>query len=161
VASLLETTVASVNSALQRARATLAGLDVLEADILAPDDPAQRELLDRYVAAFTSYDVDALTALLHEDATMSMPPLSLWLRGPEQVGAFLLGPGAQCRGSRLVPTAANGLPAFAQYRSTGPWALVVLEITGGRIAGLTYFLDVARIFPLFGLPETAPFGDHR
>jgi RNA polymerase sigma-70 factor, ECF subfamily len=162
VATLLETSVASVNSALQRARATLDSVDVMRSDALDPADPAQRALLERYVAAFESYDMDALTALLHEDVVMSMPPLSLWLRGADQVRAFMLGTGKECQGSRLVPTAANGSPAFGQYRPSGPngehqpWALVVLEIHDGRVAGLNSFLDTATLFPLFGLPPTPP-----
>jgi RNA polymerase sigma-70 factor (ECF subfamily) len=162
VAQLLETSVASVNSALQRARATLDSIDLMKSDTLRPEDPAQRALLERYVAAFESYDLDALTALLHEDATLSMPPLALWLRGREEVKAWMLGTGRHCRGSRLLPTAANGSPAFGQYRSSRPggehepWALIVLEITGGRIAGINSFLDTHRLFPLFGLPPTPP-----
>ncbi len=162
VAQLLETSVASVNSALQRARATLASVDVMHSDVYDPADTGQRELLDRYVAAFESYDMDALTALLHEDVIMSMPPLALWLRGPDQVRAWMLGTGYECRGSRLVPTVANGSPAFGQDRPSGPngehrpWALVVLEIDRGRVAGLSSFLDTATLFPAFGLPIELP-----
>jgi RNA polymerase sigma-70 factor (ECF subfamily) len=156
-AELLGTTVASVNSALQRARATLAAAEVTDSDPLRPADEAQRDLLARYVAAFESYDMDALAAILHEDATMSMPPLGLWLRGLPDIRAWMLGTGAGCRGSRLVTTAANGSPAFGQYRPADgggydPWALVVLEISAGRIVGINSFLDTERIFPLFGLP---------
>jgi RNA polymerase sigma-70 factor (ECF subfamily) len=158
VAELLGTTVASVNSALQRARATLATADVAATDPLRPTDEAQRALLGRYVTAFEAYDLDSLTSLLHEDATMSMPPLGLWLRGPADIRAWMLGTGQGCRGSRLVPTVANGTPAFGQYRPDGsegchePWALLVVEISAGRIGGLTFFLDTERLFPLFGLP---------
>jgi RNA polymerase sigma-70 factor (ECF subfamily) len=157
-AELLETTVASVNSALQRARATLASAEVADTDTLKPLDDEQRALLDRYVEAFERYDMESLTSLLHEDATLSMPPLALWLRGPAQIQAWMLGTGAGCRGSRMVPTAANGTPAFGQYKPSGPggghepWALVVLEISAGRIVGLNHFLDTERLFPLFGLP---------
>jgi RNA polymerase sigma-70 factor (ECF subfamily) len=157
-AELLETTVASVNSALQRARATLATVDPAAADTLAPMDEAQRALLARYVDAFERYELDALTALLHEDATLSMPPLDLWLRGHDDIRGWMLGTGCGCRGSRLVATAANGMPAFGQYRPGGPggsyepWALIVLEISDGKIAGLNSFLDTERLFPLFGLP---------
>lgn len=158
VADLLETTVASVNSALQRARATL---DTLHTD--HPRDPAplsdeHRELVDRYVDAFERYDVDALVALLHDDATFQMPPMELWLRGPEQVAAFFRGTGAGCRGSRLVPTAANGGPAFGSYKPTEedpellkPWSIAMLEIEDGRIVGIHNFLDT-RLFAAFGLP---------
>ncbi|MET7400269.1 sigma-70 family RNA polymerase sigma factor [Dactylosporangium sp. NPDC005572] len=152
VAELLDTSVASVNSALQRARATLAAADVT-ADVHQPLDDEQRTLLGRYVRAFEAYDLEALTALLHEDATLSMPPLPLWLRGPADIRAWMSGTGAGCQGSRLVPVVANGMPAFGQYRTTGPWALIVLELSGGRIAGVNSFLDTARLFPLFGLPD--------
>ncbi|GHJ33268.1 sigma-70 family RNA polymerase sigma factor [Streptomyces hygroscopicus subsp. hygroscopicus] len=158
VAELLGTTVASVNSALQRARATLAASEISDSDPVRPLDPGQRALLARYVDAFERYDLDSLTALLHEDATLSMPPYELWLRGREDIRQWLLGHGIGCRGSRLVPTVANGMPAFGQYRPGGadgcyePWALQVLEISGGRITGLNSFLDTERLFPLFGLP---------
>jgi len=155
-AELLDTTVASVNSALQRARATLAEVDVAASEPLAPEDPDQRDLLARYVDAFERYDLDSLTKLLHEDATLSMPPLELWLRGHDDIRAWMLGTGHGCEGSRLIPTAANGLPAFGQYRTTGPWALIVLEISGGRIAGINSFLDTERLFPLFNLPPAYP-----
>jgi RNA polymerase sigma-70 factor, ECF subfamily len=159
VATLLDSTVASVNSALQRARATLSTIPVADTDVLQPMDETQRALLARYVDAFERYDMDALTALLHEDATQSMPPYDLWLRGRDEVISWMLGPGAECRGSRLLPTAANGSPAFGQYRPSGPggrhepWALVLLEIADGRIVGQVAFLDTARLFPLFGLPD--------
>jgi RNA polymerase sigma-70 factor (ECF subfamily) len=158
VAALLDTTVASVNSALQRARATLAEIDVEAGDPLEPDDEDQRALLDRYVDAFERYDMDSLTALLREDASWSMPPFALWLQTHDDVRAWCLGPGIGCRGSRLVPTVANGSPAFGQYKpgpdgSLEPWSLQVLETSGGRIAGITFFLDTERYFPLFGLPS--------
>ncbi|MFI0817830.1 sigma-70 family RNA polymerase sigma factor [Streptomyces sp. NPDC021098] len=158
VAELLDTTVASVNSALQRARATLAASDISDTDPVKPLDEEQRALLARYVDAFERYDLDSLTSLLHEDATLSMPPYELWLRGHDDIRTWLLGHGIGCRGSRLVPTVANGAPAFGQYRpgeSGGahePWALQVLEISAGRITGLNSFLDTERLFPLFGLP---------
>jgi RNA polymerase sigma-70 factor (ECF subfamily) len=157
VAELLETSVASVNSALQRARATLETSDV-GAD-RAPLDEADRELLSRYVAAFEAYDIEALTSLIHEDATQSMPPFDLWLNGREDIFKWWLGPGIGCRGSRVIPTvAANGSPAFGQYKPSesgsgfDPWALQVLEVSDGRIVELTFFLDTDRVFPLFGLP---------
>ena len=158
VAELLETTVASVNSALQRARATLADHHPTATAAADPIDDAQRALLDRYVDAFERYDLDALTALLTEDATMSMPPYALWLRGHAAIRWWMLGPGAACRGSRLLPAAANGSPAFGQYKPNAdrgghePWALHVLEMSDGRISGLNTFLDTERMFPLFGLP---------
>jgi RNA polymerase sigma-70 factor (ECF subfamily) len=155
VAELLETSVASVNSALQRARATLAAADV-EA-LSEPDDEEQRALLARYVDAFERYDMDSLTSLLHQDATWNMPPYELWLRSHLDIRKWCLGPGIGCRGSRLVPTVANGSPAFGQYKPAPgggrePWSLQVLEISDGRIAGITFFLDTPRLFPLFGLP---------
>ncbi|HEX2044952.1 MAG TPA: sigma-70 family RNA polymerase sigma factor [Gaiellaceae bacterium] len=159
VAELLDTSVASVNSALQRARSTLAASEMSDSDPFEPLDEDQRALLARYVDAFERYDMESLTALLHEDATQSMPPYDLWLRGRDDVLRWWFGPGAGCRGSRLVPTVANGLPAFGQYRPSGPggrhepWALQVLEISDGRIVGFNAFLDTATLFPLFGLPE--------
>jgi RNA polymerase sigma-70 factor, ECF subfamily len=156
-AQLLETTVASINSALQRARATLA-----TADIAAPAelDAEARALLDRYVAAFEAYDIDRLTGLIHEDAIQSMPPFDLWLRGRDDIFTWWLGPGIGCSGSKLVPAqqTANGLPAWGQYKPSDeggyePWALQVVEVIGGKIAELTFFLDTKTLFPLFGLPE--------
>jgi RNA polymerase sigma-70 factor (ECF subfamily) len=156
VAELLETSVASVNSALQRARATL------EQTELSPEssfDEPDRELLDRYVAAFEAYDLDALTALIHEDATQSMPPFDLWLSGRDDIFTWWYGPGIGCKGSRVIPTvSANGSPAFGQYKPSEsgegyePWALQVLELSDGRIVELTFFLDTETLFPLFGLP---------
>jgi RNA polymerase sigma-70 factor (ECF subfamily) len=158
-AELLDTSVASVNSALQRARATLEAADVHESTTSPSVDGADAELLSRYVQAFERYDMDALTSLIHEDAAQSMPPYELWLRGRDDIFRWWVGPGAGCRGSRVIPTfAANGAPAFGQYKPspTGegyePWALQVLEVSGGRIVELTFFLDTQRIFPLFGLP---------
>jgi RNA polymerase sigma-70 factor, ECF subfamily len=155
VADLLDMTVAGVNSALQRARATVdAGLT----EPRTPMDAAQHTLLDRYVRAFEAYDLDALTALLHEDATLSMPPLPLWLRGPADIRAWMAGTGSGCRGSRLLPTRINGARGYGQYRATPaghtPWALIALETAGGRITGVTNYLDVARLFPRFGLPAS-------
>lgn len=152
VAESLETSVPAVNSALQRARATLASRNVGEASATLTDE--QTELVAKYVDAFERYDVPALTALLHEDALMSMPPYDLWLQGHESISAWLLGRGAGCRGSRLVPTAASGSPAFGQYRQDGkePWALIVLELDGARIRRMNYFLDTATLFPMCGLP---------
>jgi RNA polymerase sigma-70 factor (ECF subfamily) len=159
VAELLETSVASVNSALQRARATLEATDVSAADTSPSVDDVDAELLARYVEAFERYDMDALTALIHEDATQSMPPYDLWLQGRDDIFRWWLGPGIACRGSRVVPTvAANGAPAFGQYKpsATGdgyePWALQVLEVSDGRIVEFTFFLDTETVFPLFGLP---------
>jgi RNA polymerase sigma-70 factor (ECF subfamily) len=159
VAELLETSVASVNSALQRARSTLEATGVSSTDPVPPMDESQRELLARYVEAFERYDMDALTSLIQEDATQSMPPYELWLSGRENIFRWWLGPGAGCRGSRVIPTvSANGSPAFGQYKPSAsgsgfdPWALQVLEIEDGQIVEFTFFLDTDRMFPLFGLP---------
>jgi RNA polymerase sigma-70 factor, ECF subfamily len=159
VAELLETSVASVNSALQRARATLEASDVTAADTPASLDEANRELLARYIEAFEAYDMDALTSLIHEDATQSMPPHDLWLTGRDDIFEWWQGPGIGCKGSRVIPTVtANGSPAFGQYKpsETGdgyePWALQVLEVKDRKIVELTFFLDTDRVFPLFGLP---------
>lgn len=160
VAELLGTSVASVNSALQRARATLAEREQQGADASVSDplDEEQQKLLERYVAAFEGYDMTALTALLHEDAVMTMPPFDLWLAGPADITGFMTTLGASCANSRLVPVQANGLPGFAHYKpdeETGgytAWAVQVLEISDGRITGFHCFLDTKRWFPLFGVP---------
>ena len=157
VGQLLDTSVAAINSALQRARSTLASSGVTDTDTFQPMDDEQQSLLARYVDAFERYDLDELTALLHSDATQSMPPYELWLRGHAEIRGWFLGTGIGCRGSRLVPTVANGSPAFGQYRASPdgghePWALQVLEISAGRISAMNAFLDTARLFPLFGLP---------
>ncbi|CAN5749669.1 sigma-70 family RNA polymerase sigma factor [soil metagenome] len=158
VADLLDNSVASVNSALQRARATLAEQELDESELRDPQDHVQRVLLDRYVDAFERYDLDALVELLHEDLVMSMPPYDLWLRGPEQLREWFLGAGHECRGSVLVPVEANGAPGYAQYRkSEAPgqyhaWAIQVLDVVDGRITALTSFLDTT-LFARFGLPD--------
>jgi RNA polymerase sigma-70 factor (ECF subfamily) len=158
-AELLDTSVAAVNSSLQRARATLASLPgggkprELDAD--------STDLLRRYVEAFERYDIDALVSLLHEDAVQSMPPFELWLQGREDIGRWMVQPGPDgCRGSRLVASSANGCPAFGQYRPDPeggwtPWAVQLLEVSGGAIAEMAFFLDLlapGRLFPRFGLP---------
>jgi RNA polymerase sigma-70 factor (ECF subfamily) len=158
VAELLETTVPSVNSALQRARATLASKPVEEDHPPAPLDDELSALLARYVDAFERYDMDSLTSLLHEDAKWSMPPYELWLQTHLDVRKWCLGPGIGCRGSRLVPTMANGSPAFGQYKPSAdggyePWSLQVLDVSGDRLRGIIFFLDTPTLFPLFGLPS--------
>ncbi len=155
VSASLEMSVAAVNSARQRARATLAARNVSLTS--EPLSDSQAELLEKYVDAFHEYDVDALVALMRADATLSMPPYTLWLQGPEAIRAWLLGRGKGCRGSRLIPTEACGSPAFAQYRratdgSYTPWSLTILELAGERIKAWNAFLDTERLFPLFGLP---------
>lgn len=154
VAELLETTVQSVNSALQRARATLATADVSRLDTL--DDPEHQALLERYVAAFESYDMKALTALLREDVVMSMPPWDLWLEGPSEVVAWMVGPGKACEGSRLVPIDVNGTAGFGSYKQVSPgrwepWAIQVIEVAEGRIVGHNNFV-YPELFAQLGLP---------
>jgi RNA polymerase sigma-70 factor (ECF subfamily) len=160
VAELLDTSVASVNSALQRARATLDDRRPSAADLSAPalQEP-DRDLLARYVDAFERYDMEALTSLIHEDATQSMPPYELWLSGRDDIFGWWWGRGIACKHSKVLPTmSANGCPAFGQYKPSedgdgyDPWALQVLEINDGKIVELTFFLDTERVFPLFGLP---------
>jgi RNA polymerase sigma-70 factor (ECF subfamily) len=154
-ATALEMTVPAVNSALQRARATLEARNpsVMPRELSAE----QRQLVKRYVDAFEKYDIEALTKLLHEEATLSMPPYDMWLQGHESIAKWMLSFGIGCKGSRLVPVeACGGTPAFAQYRDGGqtPWALVLLDVSGDRITGMTSYLDVATLFPRFGLPMT-------
>lgn len=162
-AQLLETSVAAVNSALQRARATLAsaGIDLAGMGARESVDAGQQELLARYVDAFERYDMDSLVQVLHEDAIQSMPPFAMWLRSAGDICRFMLGPGHTCRGSRLIPVAANGGPAFAQYKPDPgggglvPWAIMVLDISGDRVTGIHSFLEIVeaeRLFPAFGLP---------
>jgi RNA polymerase sigma-70 factor (ECF subfamily) len=158
-AELLGTSVAAVNSALQRARATLGALpqEGHPEDL----DDTDAELLGRYVDAFQRYDIEGLVALLHEDAVQSMPPFAMWIQGAANIGCWMVQPGPSgCRGSRLLPASANGCPAFGQYRPDpaggyAPWALQVLEISGSKITGMNFFLsflDPERLFPEFGLP---------
>jgi RNA polymerase sigma-70 factor, ECF subfamily len=159
VAELLGTSIASVNSALQRARVTLAKSKLSSSDGHQPLSAADRRLLERYVVAFQRYDLEGLTSLIREDAVQSMPPYDMWLRGRDDILSWWFGPGIECRGSRVLPTVgANGCPAFGQYKPSPnggyePWALQVLELSGGRLAELTFFLDTGRLFPLFGLPD--------
>jgi RNA polymerase sigma-70 factor (ECF subfamily) len=155
VAELLDTSVASVNSALQRARATLASRD-LSAGTGQTMDADQQDLLARYVDAFERYDIERLVALLHEDAIQSMPPYAMWMRGRDEIGRWFLGAGIGCAGSRLIATEANGCPAFGQYRvdpngGHTPWAIQVIEVSGDRISAFNAFLDT-NLFPAFGLP---------
>ncbi|MFE1272542.1 sigma-70 family RNA polymerase sigma factor [Streptomyces sp. NPDC058757] len=162
-AELLDTTVASVNSALQRARATLAQSGGIPAsDTYKPLDETQQALLARYVQAFEAFDIEGLKKLLHEDAVLNMPPYQMWVRGAVELGEWWLGAGCGCRGSRLLAVEANGSPAFAQYRPAEdkngwtPWGITVLEIADGRIAAMTNHMDTDRLFPLWGLPMRLP-----
>ncbi|MGH2788776.1 MAG: sigma-70 family RNA polymerase sigma factor [Actinomycetota bacterium] len=157
VADLLGTSVAGVNSALQRARATLANAEVDAGGPREPLDERTEMLLALYVDAFERYDMDALTSVLHRDATWTMPPYELWLNSHEDIRRWCLGRGIGCRGSQLAPVRANASPAFAQYKPAADggfdaWSLQVLEISGGKITGICFFLDVEWLFPLFGLP---------
>ena len=159
VAELLDTSVASVNSALQRARATLEASNLELGDASRSVDQADAELLARYVEAFEAYDMDALTSLIQEDAIQSMPPFDMWLSGREDIFTWWYGPGIGCKGSKVIPTvSANGAPAFGQYKPSDsgsgydPWALQVLEIEDGKIVEFTFFLETETLFPLFGLP---------
>jgi RNA polymerase sigma-70 factor (ECF subfamily) len=163
VAELLETSVASVNSALQRARATLEASDVVATASAPSPEGVDPELLARYVDAFERYDMDALTSLIHEDARQSMPPYDLWLEGRDDIFTWWFGPGIGCRGSRVIPVErANGAPAVGEYTPSemgdgyDPWALQVLDVRDGRIVELTFFLDVETVFPRFGLPLEYP-----
>ncbi|GAB3158516.1 sigma-70 family RNA polymerase sigma factor [Myceligenerans halotolerans] len=162
VAELLETSVASVNSALQRARATLSDraldLDAATSTPATPPSDKESALLERYIDAFERYDMDGLSALLREDAIMNMPPYAMWLQGVEDIRAWMLGVGSGCRGSRLVPVRANGSLAYGQYRPDPaggwfPWGLAVLENDGDKITGITTFRSPERLFPLFGLAD--------
>jgi RNA polymerase sigma-70 factor, ECF subfamily len=159
VAELLDTSVPAVNSALQRARATLATIDT--GATVEVTDAEQAELLARFMDAFERYDVETLVTLLHDDAVQSMPPFSMWLQGSTDIGNFMLGPGGACRGSRLLQAAANGGGAFGQYKidpqgGYSPWALQVLEISGDRVSGIHSFLEPERLFEAFGLPAHLP-----
>ena len=158
VAQLLDTTVQSVNSALQRARGTLAKSNLSLTDLAPRLSDSDRAMLERYVSAFERYDLSALTTLIREDATQSMPPYDMWLSGRDDIMTWWFGPGIGCQGSRVLPAiSANGMPTFAQYKidpngGFSPWALQVLELKDGRIADFTFFLDTAHLFPLFGMP---------
>jgi RNA polymerase sigma-70 factor (ECF subfamily) len=158
VAELLEMSVASVNSALQRARATLKSGELGE-QRASIDDTKKREMLQRYVEAFEKYDVTLLTRIIREDAKQSMPPFDLWLQGREDMFAWWFGVGIGCKGSRVIPVGtANGSPAFAQYKPAAsgvgyePWSLQVVELTPTGVGEITFFLDTAKLFPLFGVP---------
>lgn len=153
VATLLDISVASGNSALQRARSTLQTVDPGEP--LDVDDPVQKSLLSRYCEAFERHDVGTLVALLHEDATMSMPPFSWWLRGRDALAAALSDPSASCKGAWLVPVQANASPAYWQLRPgmDQPFGLVFIDVRDGLVTGSTTFLNVNELLPIFGSPN--------
>jgi RNA polymerase sigma-70 factor (ECF subfamily) len=147
-AELLGVSVAAVNSALQRAREVLATRHVVP----PARDPAQDAVLARYVDAWQRADAGALVALLRDDAVLAMPPIREWLRGASAIGrsiehmVFAAGPVF-----RLVPSEANGLPAFAAYAGGRPMAIHVVEVRGGAIAEITAFL-LPELFAKFGMP---------
>jgi RNA polymerase sigma-70 factor (ECF subfamily) len=163
VAELLETTPAAVNSSLQRARAHLAEVSPTEESSVEPDDAERRELLDRYCAAFENADMAALTALLQADVKLEMPPLPIWFTGRDTVVRFLVARAFTKAGDMvLIPTAANGQPAVAEYRRSADHVMrahsihvLTASVSGGAvgIAALTVFLDPA-LFTAFGLPST-------
>jgi RNA polymerase sigma-70 factor (ECF subfamily) len=157
VAQLLDTSVASVNSALQRARETMGKRNVTLDAPAAEIDADKQALLARYLSAFERYDMDALTSVLREDVDWNMPPYDLWLNTHEDVVKWCLGQGIGCKGSRLIPISVNGSPGFAQYKPGAPgrlepWSVQVVEFDDGKISGITFFLDTQRFFPRFGLP---------
>jgi RNA polymerase sigma-70 factor, ECF subfamily len=154
-AELLGVSVASVNSALQRARATLATRR--EADLDPAMGAEQEALLARYVDAFERYDMDALVTLLHHDAVISMPPFDLWLQGADQVVGWMLGPGIACRGSKLIPVQVNGTAGFASYKPAGdgrlePWAIQVIDVRDGLISAHHNYI-FPEVFAELGLPD--------
>lgn len=157
-AELLETSTASVNSSLQRARATLAELD--GEDVPAAVGPEEQAMLDRYVEAFERYDIEALVAMMRDDVVLTMPPYPLWLQGPDQLSAWYLGQGSGCRGSKLVPIEANGTTAFASYRRVvgetpgrwKPFSIQFVDIIDGQITAQHNYLTPER-FSEFGLPS--------
>jgi RNA polymerase sigma-70 factor (ECF subfamily) len=155
VADLLETSVASVNSALQRARATMAEVDTEHLDAVV--EPGHQALLARYVDAFERYDIPALVDLLREDVVLSMPPWDVWMEGPQELADWFLGEGIVCQDGRLLPVAANGTAAFGNYHRVAPgiwepWAIQVIEVAGGKIVGHHNFV-YPELFPEFGLPD--------
>ncbi|WP_205324927.1 sigma-70 family RNA polymerase sigma factor [Glycomyces sp. YM15] len=157
-AEALQLSPASVNSALQRAKATMEQVHAKPDESYTIDDADLRKLVDGYVSAFEAYDMEALTALCTQDVALSMPPIPLWVQGHASVAEFMLTTGKGCENSKLVPVSANGLPAFGHYKPSGtpglwePWSITVLELEGDKISGLNYFLDTPKLFPLFGLP---------
>ncbi|HET9104070.1 MAG TPA: sigma-70 family RNA polymerase sigma factor [Solirubrobacteraceae bacterium] len=154
VAELLGSSVASVNSALQRARSTLDGLSLKSDE--AGLDTDDEVLLQEYVSAFEAYDIERFVKLLRDDVAFSMPPHALWIRGPQEVSRWMLGPGIGCRGSRLIALHANGCPAFASYKPSpeggwAPWSIQVVEIKAGELTAIHNYLNTG-LFESFGLP---------
>jgi RNA polymerase sigma-70 factor (ECF subfamily) len=164
VAEVMETSVAAVNSSLQRARAQLDEAGLTEDDIVEPSDPAQRELLDRYARAMEQKDIAAIVKLFTADAVWEMPPFTGWYQGIVDIGRLI---DTQCPGEpggmRMVPTEANGQPAFALYmrHDDGVWRafqLQVVTLTAAGISHMTVFFDLS-LFTTFGLPMTLPADD--
>jgi len=157
VATQLGTTVPAVNSALQRARATLAVAGDIDA-IAEPDDPGDRAVIDRYARAFEAADVPALVRLLTDDAVMEMPPVPLWYRGSRDYGLFLRRVfDMRGTGWAMVELTASGQPALAAYApepggTRRLHTLQVFTVTGGRVARNVVFADPA-VFRAFGLAE--------
>ncbi|WP_299164936.1 sigma-70 family RNA polymerase sigma factor [uncultured Arthrobacter sp.] len=154
-AALLEQTVAAVNSALQRARKTLAARR--EPALMSTMDSRHTALLEQYVEAFESYNIDRLVSLLRQDVVLSMPPFNLWLTGPDNCAAWFLGQGIVCKDSRLIPVMVNGTAGFGAYHSVAPgvwepFAIQVIETRDGRIVGHHNFL-YPELFNAFGLPD--------
>jgi RNA polymerase sigma-70 factor (ECF subfamily) len=158
VAALLGMTVASVNSALQRARATMDQLD-LDASGPAVLQGDEQELLSKYVDYFERYDIEKLVALIADDAEFSMPPFDLWLNDVADIARWYTGQGHACENSRMIALRANGCAAFAQYKPSAegrwePWALQVVEVAGGKITGIHHWIPpfAAPLFEKFGVP---------
>jgi len=157
VAQHLSTTVAAVNSALQRARSALAGGAPID-EVTEPDDPDVRATIERYMRAFEAADVPALVALLARDAVLEMPPVPLWYRGSGEYGAFIQRVfDLRGAGWRMRPVSANGQSAIAAYAPAADRGLVlhslqVLTVRRGRITRNVVFTD-PRLFGLFGLPQ--------
>src|SRR6478735_9182981 len=165
-AAMLDTSEAAVNSTLQRARAAFERRQPVDRDQASlPDSPHERELAASFADAFQSADIDRIVELLTEDATFTMPPETLTVFGPESIGQFLstAPAGGEVQRFRLVPTRANGQPAFGFYlrdpqcpiaRASG---IMVLTLTGDGISAITVFHDTS-VFPQFGLPRTLRIG---
>jgi RNA polymerase sigma-70 factor (ECF subfamily) len=158
-AQILECSAAATNSALQRARTTMEQHRPAPAQEAAPDDPAQRQLLRDYVEAFESHDVDRLIGLLADDVRFGMPPFLWWLQGPHSIGAAVDAGAEFCARDRMVPgDVANGCLTLGQYRPgpdgvLRPFALLLLERRGDRIAEIVTYLGSGDRFAEFGLPE--------
>ncbi|MFI9560586.1 sigma-70 family RNA polymerase sigma factor [Nonomuraea endophytica] len=162
VADLLDTSTAAVNSSLQRARAQLAEVSPAEDQMGEPDEREQRELLDRYMQAFESYDVDAIVKLFTEDAVFEMPPFPGWYQGAENIGRLIAThcPAKRPGDLKLVPCQANGQPAFGMYLLGEDglyhaFGLPVLTLSSAGVTHVCQFFDL-KLFDTFGLPATLP-----